>query len=401
MSEGGSLAEVEGSEGLDVEDQVGLAVTRVHWVPSGLPQPPGAHTHQVADCPVDQLSERQWSLLLETYIDRQRLMVSNEDLGERRFQVLMTVVSAVGIALGLAAGRLTTSALQATASLAAVLLAAFACATTVRLARRDVATSYLKVDLLKIREFVATGRPDLFDVLPHMREKPAGLRPRPFYPSGGLVDLVGIVTAAFVGIAVGTALGGRLPDILTLLLAVGTALLTWVGIVLLVRRIYRTSKILRDPGDSTRSETFRANVGIVVRDEHGQVLVLERSGHPGTWQFPQGGIEPRENRRDAALRELREETGLTEQEVQIEGELGRWLAYEIPVELRTSKTGIGQVQWWFVARLTGDGTLPPMPTGEFTDHKWATWDEAIEHVASFKRPVYAELARTFASAQSR
>jgi len=352
------------------------------------------------DYPVEQLSERQWSLLLETYSDRQHLMVSNEDLGERRFQVLMTVVSAVGIALGLAAGRLTTASLQATASLAALLLAALAGATTVRLARRDVATSRLKADLLKIRQFVAAGRPDLIEALPHMREKPAGLRRRPLYPSGGLVDLVGIVTAAFVGIAVGTSVGGRVADVVTLLLATGATILAWVGIVLLVRRIYRSAKILDGPGASPRNETFRANVGVVVRDERGQVLVFERSSQPGSWQFPQGGIEPREDRRDAALRELCEETGLTELDVRIEGELGRWLAYEIPVELRTRKTGLGQVQWWFVARLTDDRALPSLPAGEFISREWISWDEAIERAASFKRPVYAELARAFAPAQS-
>jgi putative (di)nucleoside polyphosphate hydrolase len=354
----------------------------------------------VTECPVDQLSERQWALLLETYGDRQRLMVSNEDLGERRFQVLMTVVSAVGIALGLAAGRLTTSSLQTTASLAVLLLAALAGATAVRLARRDVATSYLKADLLKIRQFVAEGRPDLVETLPHMRENPAGLRRRPLYPSGGLVDLVGILTAGFVGIAIGTSAGGRVADVLTLLFASGAAILTWVGIVLMVRRIYRKAEILDGPGASPRNETFRANVGIVVQDERGHVLVFERSSQPGSWQFPQGGIGPREDRRDAALRELREETGLTEQDVRIHGELGRWLAYELPAERRSKKTGLGQVQWWFVARLTDDRALPPLPAGEFTDRKWISWDEAIERAASFKRPVYAELARAFAPAQS-
>ncbi len=103
----------------------------------------------MAKHPVDLLSERQWALLLETYADRQRLMVTNEDMGERRFQVLMTVVSAVGIALGLVANRFDVASLQATALLMALLLTALGYATTVRMAHRNVATSRLKAELLR------------------------------------------------------------------------------------------------------------------------------------------------------------------------------------------------------------------------------------------------------------
>ena len=53
-------------------------------------------------------------------------------------------------------------------------------------------------------------------------------------------------------------------------------------------------------------------LAIVVRE--GLVLVAERAAAqhlPGTWEFPGGKIEEGEEPADAALRELREETGLT------------------------------------------------------------------------------------------
>jgi 8-oxo-dGTP pyrophosphatase MutT (NUDIX family) len=60
----------------------------------------------------------------------------------------------------------------------------------------------------------------------------------------------------------------------------------------------------------------RAAVRVVVLDERGQVLLFRtRSPHLpelGTWwELPGGGIDPGESYLDTAVRELREETGLT------------------------------------------------------------------------------------------
>ncbi len=55
---------------------------------------------------------------------------------------------------------------------------------------------------------------------------------------------------------------------------------------------------------------FRAGVGAVILDRRGRVLVFERTGMPGAWQFAQGGIERGETPRAAVLREIGEETGI-------------------------------------------------------------------------------------------
>ncbi len=239
------------------------------------------------------------------------------------------------------------------------------------------------------------------------------MRARPLYPSGGLVDLTAMVTAAFAGLALGTLVGGRVDNAFTVGVAIAAAILAWLGMVLVVRRVYGTAGILEraqtprstaggaglPATDTVRTppsfDTFRANVGIVVHDGPDRVLVLERSDHPGSWQFPQGGIEPGEEYREAALRELHEETGLTQANVSLERELGRWLTYEIPRALRSEKTGLGQAQWWFLARLTDETPIAPPAQGEFSRGEWVSWREAVERIVEFKRPVYAELARAF------
>ena len=52
--------------------------------------------------------------------------------------------------------------------------------------------------------------------------------------------------------------------------------------------------------------------GAVVRDAAGRVLLVRRANEPsrGLWSVPGGRIEPGESAREAAVREVREETGL-------------------------------------------------------------------------------------------
>ena len=54
------------------------------------------------------------------------------------------------------------------------------------------------------------------------------------------------------------------------------------------------------------ADGYRPNVGIIVANTAGQVFWAKRVGQDA-WQFPQGGIEPRESPEEALFRELGEE----------------------------------------------------------------------------------------------
>ena len=68
--------------------------------------------------------------------------------------------------------------------------------------------------------------------------------------------------------------------------------------------------------DFIDAQGFRANVGIVLMRDDGQVFLGSRSDGRG-WQFPQGGVQRDESPEEALYRELREEIGLTPDDVHL------------------------------------------------------------------------------------
>jgi putative (di)nucleoside polyphosphate hydrolase len=91
----------------------------------------------------------------------------------------------------------------------------------------------------------------------------------------------------------------------------------------------------RHENQSCRPEqdaSYRPGVGIVLLNNDNRVFVGRRIDvEKDAWQIPQGGIEPGETPREAALRELREEIGTDD--VEILAESTRWLYYDVPEEL--------------------------------------------------------------------
>jgi putative (di)nucleoside polyphosphate hydrolase len=70
--------------------------------------------------------------------------------------------------------------------------------------------------------------------------------------------------------------------------------------------------------DRIDEEGFRANVGIILSNRDGKLLLAGRVGSKG-WQVPQGGILRGESDEDAMYRELGEEVGLTDADVEVLG----------------------------------------------------------------------------------
>ena len=134
---------------------------------------------------------------------------------------------------------------------------------------------------------------------------------------------------------------------------------------------------------------YRKNVGIVVCNDHRQVLWARRIRHDG-WQFPQGGVKPDESAREAALRELEEEVGLTERDVRLLGATENWLHYDVPYRHRL-RGFRGQKQRWFLFKLTAPDSsvrLDLSDAPEFDHWRWVDYWLPPRQIVRFKRQVY-------------
>ncbi|KAF5959255.1 hypothetical protein HYC85_000464 [Camellia sinensis] len=107
-------------------------------------------------------------------------------------------------------------------------------------------------------------------------------------------------------------------------------------------------------------ERYRRNVGICIINPSKKIFAASRLDIPDSWQMPQGGIDENEDPRDAAIRELREETGITSAEV---------LAEDAEIN------------------LLGNGT----EKAEFGAWSWMSPEQAVD----FKKPIYREVLTAF------
>ena len=160
--------------------------------------------------------------------------------------------------------------------------------------------------------------------------------------------------------------------------------------------------------DNIDAHGFRSNVGIVLANDHGQVLWARRVGGHDAWQFPQGGILRDESPETALYRELYEEVGVQRGSVEIVASTHGWLRYRLPRRyLRQSQKNrrtrapkfVGQKQKWFLLRLLGDDSLVNLECSrkpEFDHWLWVSYWFPLTQVVSFKRNVYRRVLREFA-----
>ena len=120
-----------------------------------------------------------------------------------------------------------------------------------------------------------------------------------------------------------------------------------------------------------------------------QILLLHKPRKRDAWQLPQGGVEGKETMEQAALRELKEETGLSG--VNVFGPSAHVYQYDFPGSYRRFRPDNvkGQRIEFILALLTGSAVLKLEPK-EVDDSAWVLPEQLHLYI---KRQQYLNLVK--------
>ncbi len=118
---------------------------------------------------------------------------------------------------------------------------------------------------------------------------------------------------------------------------------------------------------------MKESAGGIIKGPDGRIVLVCQHGN--SWSFPKGGVEEGETLLQAAIREIEEETGITQ--LQLVKELGSYERYSI------GKDGTGEYPEWGMKKrtlflfTTMQHALHPKDD-EVTEARYVSLDEAAE-----------------------
>jgi len=145
--------------------------------------------------------------------------------------------------------------------------------------------------------------------------------------------------------------------------------------------------------------SYRPNVASLILNRRGKLLVCERYGKKGAWQFPQGGVDMGEKMIRALAREVKEEIGLPWNSYKVLEKRAGY-SYLYPDQVKKNKLKYdGQIQTYYLCRLKKGApeiNLERQKHPEFGRYKWIhPEDFKLKWLPEFKRQVYRAVMLDF------
>ncbi len=144
-------------------------------------------------------------------------------------------------------------------------------------------------------------------------------------------------------------------------------------------------------------DNFRPNAAALLVRPDGKILIGERIKVKNAWQFPQGGIDKGETAREALMREVKEEVGISPKKYSIVGHREGY-TYSYPNGAKKKNRYTGQIQTYFLCQLKDedpDVDIEQKPR-EFRDTKWIYPHEfQLNWLPDFKKDVYRQVLLDF------
>lgn len=121
--------------------------------------------------------------------------------------------------------------------------------------------------------------------------------------------------------------------------------------------------IYRDPHPDSITEHNRGN-----QSGKRQLLLMK---HANRWDLPKGHVDPGETNLQAALRELKEETGIQPDDIEIDSDFKFKLKYNVRYNKKFGGKSVKKKLIIYLAKLVND--VPIQPT-EHEDFQWMDWN---------------------------
>ena len=130
-----------------------------------------------------------------------------------------------------------------------------------------------------------------------------------------------------------------------------------------------------------RKKPYRQAINCIIVNDKNQFLVIQLQGYNSQqWKFVGGGIESNESSIQAAYREIKEETNISNNNLKLLGKSKYIQQYDFPEELKISKKYQGQKKIQYVFRFVGDNDSIIIQEAELKDYKWIPESELKNHL---------------------